>query len=82
VQYWERHNGDRPGTDHSAAICTHEMYIILNTAVQANPLPPTEPDHYPVEHLVDWVRVWEWTETESTETINPTATTDTDTGKN
>lgn len=27
---WERTNGDRPGTDHSAAICTHEMCAPYN----------------------------------------------------
>ena len=41
--YWQRHSGDRPSTDHSAEICSHEMYIILNTAVQAHPPPPSEP---------------------------------------
>ena len=35
-------------------------YIILNTAVQAHPMPPSSPDHYPVQHVIDWVRVWEW----------------------
>ena len=58
--YWQRHSGDRPGTDHSAEICSHEMYIILNTAVQAPPPPPSEPAHYPTRHLIDWVRVYEW----------------------
>ena len=60
VDYWERHNGDRPGTDHSAQICSHPMYVILNTAVAASPALPAQPAHYPVTHEIDWVRVWEW----------------------
>jgi beta-glucanase (GH16 family) len=69
--YWERHNGDRPGTDHSAQICSHEMYIILNTAIQANPPLPANAPRYPVTHVVDWVKVWEWIETEP---LDPVAT--------
>eukprot|EP01052_Picozoa_sp_SAG31_P010601 SAG31_NODE_584_length_13886_cov_96.615000_10_plen_1291_part_00 len=61
IQYWERHNGDRPGTDHSAQICAHEMYLILNTAISKEPTLPSDrsPPHYPVQHVIDWVKVWE-----------------------
>ena len=60
TSYWERHDGDRPGTDHSAKVCAHPMYLILNTAISAEPTLPAQPAHYPVVHEVDWVRVWEW----------------------
>jgi hypothetical protein len=63
ARYWERHNGDRPGTDHSAQICSHPMYIVLNTAIAAQPSLAVPPPHYPVYHVVDWVRVWEWSPT-------------------
>jgi beta-glucanase (GH16 family) len=59
VPYWERHSGDRPQTDHSAQICSHEMYIILNTAVSNSKL-ANNPPHYPVVHEIDWVKVWKW----------------------
>jgi hypothetical protein len=66
-QYWERHNGDRPGTGHSAQIRSHQMYLILNTAISANkPAVPPHPPHYPVSHEIDWVRVWEWVPSSST----------------
>ena len=65
AQYWERHTNDRPFRPAiSARICAHEMYIILNTAIQAQPLPPSQPAHYPTQHVVDWVKVWEWVEKE------------------
>ena len=62
VQFWERHNNDRPGTNHSAAVDDYAMYVILNTAI--NPgfvAAPGEPAVrvMPVYHYVDWVRVWE-----------------------
>jgi len=62
--YWERHNGDRAGTDHSAKITTNPMYFILNTAINPGDLPPPgtpsgTPRPMPVYHVVDWVRVYE-----------------------
>jgi beta-glucanase (GH16 family) len=60
-KYWERYDGDRPGTDHSAAVDTNPMYIILNTAINpgfvAAPGEPTE-RVMPVYHKIDYVRVY------------------------
>jgi hypothetical protein len=39
------------------------MYIVLNTAIAAQPSLAVPPPHYPVYHVVDWVRVWEWSPT-------------------
>ena len=36
------------------------MYVILNTAIAAAPPLPEHAAHYPVQRVVDWVRVWKW----------------------
>jgi hypothetical protein len=49
------------GVDHVSFIPSQPLYIILNTAIQPaiwNKGAGTE-GSYPVEHAVDYVRVWE-----------------------
>ena len=56
-QYWER----KLGVDHVNFIPSQPYYIILNTAIQPaiwNKGAGIDVGQYPVQHSVDYVRVW------------------------